>query len=466
MLIKNIYVYPTKELQNVYVTDEGRVKILNSGEELPDVLNSINAKGRYTLMPGMLDSHVHGQGGVDFADVGALADDEGLPIIAEALGKTGLSYAMATLVSLPLETLENSLKKINDYVQNQEENQMPGYTRIIGVHLEGPFIAPNCKGAHALNALQDSISLEQFKQIIAAAPAIKEWKITLAPDLPGAIDFIQEVKTLEAEGISVKVFIGHSNPDKATITKAIDAGAAGFTHLGNACAETCCRETRALEIADAKSNLVQWVLENPEYCPAGVEIITDGVHVSPSFVALLKRTLGEKQVLVTDALGPSGLSNGVYKLGSLAICLDEGSFYLADEAGNILMKEGTLPDGQKGKVKSLAGSAAPLSRCVQNYCEWTALADTTDPMDAIYAATVTNPRQSSLSPAAIARLPDDRNFVVFDKKGRLMMSLCNGKLIEHQPLLLKAGVHVYGLLANSSVDEKAEPSTPLLATIL
>src|SRR5579862_2774255 len=241
MLIRNVYVYEQnqshRQLKHVHVTKDGQFEVLNYEQDLSTyqkkVSQHFDAKEKYTIMPGLLDSHVHGYGGEDFADVGI--NSNALATIMQALGDTGLSYAMATLVSLKLPTLKKALSTIDAYVQEQEKNPTQGAAKIVGVHLEGPFIAKNCKGAHAEDALQASIDIEKFIDIISAAPNVKEWKITLAPDLPGAEQFIKEVKTLENKGISVKVFIGHTNPeDKTSIDRAVEAGAVGFTHLGNA----------------------------------------------------------------------------------------------------------------------------------------------------------------------------------------------------------------------------------------
>ena len=96
MLIKNIYVYNNsgiKELKHVQITDDGFRQIFNIEEDLSHLQNGkiIDSKGCYFLMPGMLDSHVHGQGGVDFADLGNEIGHEGLECIVKALGNTGLS---------------------------------------------------------------------------------------------------------------------------------------------------------------------------------------------------------------------------------------------------------------------------------------------------------------------------------------------------------------------------------------
>ena len=466
MLIKNIYVYSDagiRQLKHVQLTEDGLKKVFPIDDDLSHLEEEkiIDCQGRYFLMPGMLDSHVHGQGGIDFADVGDEISDDCLKIIANALGKTGLSYALATFVSMPLPALKKALVKLDDFIQKQEQNLTPGSTRFVGVHLEGPFIAKkkSCKGAHLESALLDSISMEQFREIIAVAPHIKYWKITLDPDLPGAEEFIKQTKDLEQEGIFVKVFIGHCNPDdKAVIGRAIAAGACGFTHVGNACQESCSRETRGLALNDAKSHVVQWILENPDSCPSGIELIVDGVHLSSSFISLICNTLKNKIILVTDALGPTGCpQNGkddLHKLGALDIRKAQDSFYLVDPEGNFLMKEGILPSGEKGLVKTLAGSAASLSLCAQKYFEFLQDETIESRMDSMYAALITNPRSASLSMEAIAHLPDDRNFSIFNDKGELILSSCNGKIMEHQQLQWPiSGLLHYGLLSPPSTLE-------------
>ncbi|KTD42269.1 N-acetylglucosamine-6-phosphate deacetylase [Legionella parisiensis] len=467
MLIKNIYVYNDagiKELKHVQITEDGARIIFNIDDTLSSLQEEkiIDSKGCYFFMPGMLDSHVHGQGGIDFADLGDEMSDAGLERIVTALGETGLSYALATLVSMPIPALKISLIKINDFIRKQELNPTQGRTRILGVHLEGPFISESCKGAHAKEALQNSICIKKFRDIIDVAPHIKHWKITIAPDLLGAEDFIKQTKTLEQEGIFVKVFIGHCNPDdKEIISRAIAAGACGFTHLGNGCQESCSREIRPLNFSDAKSHVVQWILENPEYCPPGVELITDGVHLSPSFISLIQSTIKNKIILVTDALGPTGCKDGTYKLGGLDIRKEKNSFYLADSSGNFLMKEGRQPSGEKGLVKTLAGSAASLSFCAQKYFESMLDESLEKRMDYMYTALITNPRMTSLSKETIQNLPDNKNFSIFNNNGQLILSSCHGKVIEHQRLNWPiSGIINYGFLARSSKVE--DNSTPEL----
>lgn len=445
MLIRNLHSLENPNgLIHVYVDNNGIKQVFKADDELPfslEGLKEFDAEGKYTILPGMLDSHVHGQGGPDFADVGKNPDD--LDRIMRALGETGLSYAMATLVSLELNTLKQSLQAIDSYIEAQMTNPTSGATQIVGVHLEGPFIAKNCRGAHAESALQDNITMEKFKDIISAAPHVKEWKMTLAPDLPGVIEFIQQAahdQALKEKGITVHASIGHTNPNESDITAAVGAGAKAFTHLGNACMETCCRLETQLNESDATSHLVKWVLANPEKCPPGVELIVDRVHLSKSFVVMIENKVADKIQLVTDALGPSGLPDGSYMLGELPIVKEENNFYLEDgkDSGRIKMKEGTLPNGEKGPVKSLAGSAAPLSFCIENYIEWVNQPEDTvqDRMHMIRKVAVENPKVSSLSENAIANLPEDKNFAIFNNEtNQLAISLCHGFLRVHQPAI-------------------------------
>ncbi|RUR19427.1 N-acetylglucosamine-6-phosphate deacetylase [Legionella sp. km535] len=443
MLIKNIYVYDDKglkQLKHVQLTKTGSRIIHNLDDDLSALEqheeNIIDSKDTYFLMPGMMDSHIHGQGGFDFASLSVEDGEKELEVIVKQLGKTGLSYAVPTLVSMPVELLKQSLMIINKFIKNQKINPTPGFTTLVGVHLEGPFISKSCKGAHSEEALQQEISMEKFREIINAAPDIKQWKITLAPDLVGAEEFIKQTKALEAEGLSVKVFIGHANPEeKEAIGRAISAGAAGFTHLGNACQESCSRDNRTLSSEDATSNVVKWVLENPDQCPAGVELILDGAHLSFSFSTLIHQTIKNKIMLVTDALGPTGCKDGLYKLGALDIRKDKNNFYLVDEEGHFKMKMGTLPSGETGEVRTLAGSASSLAQCAQNYFDLLHDEPVESRMDFLYAGLISNPRRASLSDDAINNLPDDTNFVIFNEKGKLILSACNSKLTEHQQIL-------------------------------
>lgn len=421
MLIKNIrlYSYSTDangRIGNVFIDEKnGQFVILSDSEGSPSIGSGISmrsfadaqddnvdAQGKLSLMPGWLDAHVHGFGGPDFSE----ATQENLPIITKALGETGLSYCMATLVSLQLDKLKQALSAIDHYVQHH--NHTPGSTQIVGVHIEGPFIAKNCKGAHDESVLLPKIDVDIFKEILNAAPHITQWKITLAPDLEGAIDFIHDIQNQNLKNHSIKIFIGHTNASEEKIVAAVNAGATGFTHLGNANQEQVHR-CAGFHINDIKSNVVRWAVHNAKQHNCYVELIVDGEHLSQQFVNFIQEKIGDKILLVTDALGPSGLQDGEYHLGALPVLKKDKKFSL------------------KSDPEKLAGSASSLRQVVEKYSEWHE--NPNDLIDQIYLATVVNPRASSLH--ASVKLPDEKNFVVVDGRGKLVLSCCNGKVIKH-----------------------------------
>lgn len=419
MFIKNILLYGHRQnnphLSNIFINEKGTLKIFNESNITADSVNAtdvinqkeiyFDAQGNYALMPGWLDAHVHGYGGHDFAD----ADEINLPIITQALGNSGLSYCMATLVSLNYLQLKKSLAAIDHYYVEQNKNPRTGHCNIVGIHLEGPFIAKNCKGAHDERVLQKKINIEILSDIIQAAPHITQWKITLAPEIEGAIDFIRDAQNFFKDtNISMKIFLGHTNAEEHYIDQAIRAGAIGFTHLGNANQETaqrCCGYQ--LNENTLTSNVVRWTIKNSDK-HFFAELIADGQHLSTDFIQFITHKLKDKILLITDALGPSGLIDGEYRFGSLSVIKQGEKFML------------------KNDKNKLAGSAASLATIAEKFSQ--IFLPEYHPLDALYRATVINPRKSSLDQKIT--LPDEQNFVIVDKQGRQKLSICNGKLTK------------------------------------
>jgi len=522
IIIKNIIIRSTHgtSVGHIQIGQQGKWTIVNDIDLKRNIaVPTYDAKQILTIMPGMLDSHVHGQGGMDFADV---KQPEDVLVAAMALGQTGLSYALATLPSLDpnwcelcllddlpnigtvplfkqlpgsakstylivdnklfyvdkiaetiqdievspaivatlkakfnitdknssisrlsltqlkeIATLTNHqhvvrglpvvLQAIETHMQNEKKSPTPGATKILGVHLEGPFIAQNCKGAHDERVLQASVDYDSFLSILNYAPSIKEWKMTLAPDLPGAVQFMHDLlkhqDELHAAGLSIKINAGHTNASPTFMDEFMSLGAAGVTHCGNACKETQCRKT--VQDQAPTSHVVNWVLKNKEKCPKGIELIVDGHHLSQSFVKLVTQTIGTEKInLVTDALGPTGLADGRYMLGTLPIYKKGDVFYLADP-----MQTG---EAYTNNPPTLAGGAAPLHACAQRFVAWTAAEKNStfdERMEKIYLSAIQNPKTSSLSENAISNLDEQSNAVIFDEHGKLILSLVNHAII-------------------------------------
>lgn len=394
------------------IDDEGNATIKNKNLIAADKSNIIEAEQQYALLPGWFDTHIHGNSGFDFAD--NQLDEKALATISKKLAEAGLAYCLPTFVSLKLTDLKKNLAILDNFIVNQKKLQ--GAAQFLGVHLEGPFIAKNCKGAHDINVLQESVDINMLIDLIRSAPHINFWKITLAPELNGAIQFIKDCQYLVVDGCekNIKIFIGHTNADPQFLAEAIKAGACGFTHLGNANCEEAHRAKSTIHHEDLKSNVVKFALDEKNInLPAYFELIADSHHLSKEFVnfALMRRE--KKAILITDALGPTGLSDGIYQLGSLAI----------EKKGDIF----TLARQEK-----LAGSAASFATIVKKFSEMTAK-EGEALWQMLYDATVVNPRKTVL-PDNI-ELNDTENFVILDRTGKLMLSVCNGQTYYHSPEL-------------------------------
>lgn len=350
-------------------------------------------------------------------------DDPSARLSSDALAaitkNTGHTHPKGSLIA--------ALEDLNQYIAAEKKNPTPGATKIVGIHLEGPFIAQNCKGAHDEKVLQDHITYDLLREIIKAAPEVTQWKMTLAPDLPGAIEFLDDLKKhqqeLDKQGISISVFVGHNNANKDLLAQAFKKGARGFTHTGNACGETKAREKNVAK-HNAASNLTQFILENPQAVPkGGVEIIVDNRHLSKEYVQLLYNTIGPELLLITDALGPAGCDDGAYKLGSLDIVKKGPAFYLAS-------------DPQK-----LAGSAASLSYCCESYVQMVAADKSNEKkMDALWQSTspFANPGISSVDQKTRDEIAkNNNNGVLMDADGKMVMSVVNGKVMEFKPKELR-----------------------------
>ncbi|TAL65901.1 MAG: hypothetical protein EPN84_01025, partial [Legionella sp.] len=392
--------------------------------------SSADMQGSVVVLPGLYDSHIHGAGGHDFSEGTTTAYIQ----ITETLGKNGVAYCAATFVSMEWKRLISALETLDDFLIAP---QVAGAAKIVAVHLEGPFIAKSCKGAHDEQVLQNEISLSRFLELVAAAPGVRNWKITLAPDLPGALEFIEQTRNLQVKEvpIAVHVFIGHSNANYATVQQAVDRGIAGFTHLGNANGETVHRKKDCRSFLKAESDVVRFALDHS--IPA--EVIADGLHLSNEFVAFVQSHT--PVMLVSDALSPTMMPDGEYELASLKVLKQEKRIVLKDQQEKLAGGSSLLPDLLVNFNKIVAQS------CKSNE----------ERLNALYQAVIVNPRQSSLRNA---ELDDENNFVILDKStGELLFSCCHGIVIQHRALTVPE--KKIGFLAQSGAENAIESENSL-----
>lgn len=277
------------------------------------------------LAPGLIDLHIHGAHGKDVMD----GTEDALLSISKALAAEGVTSFLATTMTGPVAQIEIALQTVANAMLCKEG------AAILGVHLEGPFISKEKAGAQAKEYVQlpDSALIQEWQN--RARGAIKI--VTLAPEMPGALDFIQTLRQM-----NVIASIGHSNATYQETCAAIDAGCTQATHLFNGLPSIHQREPGP----------VVALLLNPL---VSVELIVDGVHLHPAIVELCFRLKGrEHLLLVTDAMRAKCLRDGYYELGGQQVEARSGQVFLNGDilAGSTLR----MPDAIKNMVK--------FSRCL------------------------------------------------------------------------------------------------------
>ena len=271
----------------------------------------LDGLGRGIAVPGFVDLQVNGFAGVDFLGT----DAEGFAAAGEALLETGVTSYLPTLITSEEPDLLAAIRSV--------PVRAPG-PRILGVHLEGPFLSPARLGTHrrAFRRDPDPALLER----LLAAGTVR--LMTLAPELPGALELID---ILHARGVVVS--LGHTNATAVEAHAAFDRGVRAVTHIFNA----------MRPLAHRDPGVVGAALVRPEIV---VQAIVDGVHLDPDVVRLLWRVAAGRLSLVTDAIAGAGLGDGTYALGEIEIVV----------ADDVVRSE----DGM------LAGSALTMIEAIRN----------------------------------------------------------------------------------------------------
>ncbi|MEO5662077.1 MAG: N-acetylglucosamine-6-phosphate deacetylase [Nocardioides sp.] len=244
------------------------------------------------IAPGFVDMHVHGGGGAAFFE----ATDDAVAASLALHRRHGTTAMVASLVSDHQQTLLQQVGALAGHVESGE---------LLGIHLEGPWLAARRCGAHEPSALRSPDPAEVEALLAAGRGAVR--MVTLAPELPGAIEAIRRIV-----GAGAVAAIGHTDATYEQARAAIDAGATVATHLFNAMRPVHHRDPGPVVAA----------LEDPRVT---VELITDGVHLHPALPRLVTADVGADRVaLVTDAMAAAGMADGAYRLGSLAVDVSGG----------------------------------------------------------------------------------------------------------------------------------------------
>lgn len=355
---------PGKDLGVTDIRIEGG-RIIAVGGNVLGGEAAVDAAGLIAL-PGFIDIHSHGRGGADFCDL----SDEAFEKIGRGKLEDGVTSFLATGLTRPEADLAELCRCAERYKKLATRNSQ--LATCLGVHLEGPFFNPSMAGAQNPDYLMKP-DAAMVKRLDAISKVVK---VSLAPELEGAEDFIREMASA-----GVVTSGGHSAADYDTFERARKAGMTHLTHFCNA----------MMPIHHLRPSMVTGgMLADDVYA----EIITDGVHLSDPMIRLIVKAKGpDKVMIITDAMCAAGEPDGIYSLGGLRVKVEKGKATLAD-----------VPYDPKAVVSNVAGSVALYPQCFKRYVKATGL-----PLEEAVRATSYNqcvslgiPDRGEIAPGKIA----------------------------------------------------------------
>nr|XP_060642382.1 N-acetylglucosamine-6-phosphate deacetylase isoform X1 [Anolis sagrei ordinatus] len=368
----NCWILKNHELQreDLWVRDG---KILNPeklffDEKKPADIQ-LDCKGSI-IAPGFIDVQINGGFGVDFSQA---TDDvaSGISLVAQKILSHGVTSFCPTLVTSPPSVYSKVLPQIS------VRNGGPHGAGVLGVHLEGPFISKEKRGAHPEHYLR-TFETGAFQDVLATYSCLDGVKIvTLAPEMKRSGEVIRE---LTKRGICVSV--GHSIANLSQAEEAVHHGATFITHLFNAMLPFHHRDPGIVGLLTS------------DQIPPGRQVfygmISDGIHTNPAALRIAHRADPKGLVLVTDAIMAMGLPPGRHTLGQQVVEVDGLNTYIAG-------------------TKTLSGSIATMDTCVRHFREATGCSVET----ALEAA--------SLHPAQLLKIEDRKGTLDYDSDADFLL---------------------------------------------
>ena len=296
------YVLKQARLETLGVTadvaiDGGRIAGIGEyGSEFGRVFDLQGA----ALLPGFIDQHTHGSMNVDVNN----APLSHLRRLRRAYARFGVTTVLPTVLSDSPERTVACLSRVAQAAEGAEG------AKIAGIHLEGPFLSREYKGAMPEQYLRDP-DMDLFTQYQKAARGLIRL-VTIAPELPRACDFTHRVSSL-----GVRVSLGHSGASYEQTVACIRSGAVCATHTFNG----------MQPLHHHAPGILAAALESDIYC----EMICDGRHLSPAIVRLLLKAKGSGKIIaVTDSIMAAGMPDGKYTLGANEVVITDGDAWLSD----------------------------------------------------------------------------------------------------------------------------------------
>jgi len=356
------------------VVREGKIAELRDATERREQ-NVVDLAGNY-LAPGFVDLHIHGAVGRDSMEASA----DAFRAICDYHASGGTTSLLLTTATAPIGAIVDVLKAVRDCRSS--------IGRIAGVHVEGPFISKAKPGAQRKEFIQDPTP-ERFAPLLEHSDVIK--RMTLAPELPGALDLIDE---LRRHGVDVSG--GHSDAWDEQGRAAFEHGMRSVTHTFN------CMSSARRDGIHRKAGLLEFALSEPEIV---CELIADGHHVSTTLMKMLYRAKGAQGIcLVTDATAGTGLRDGSrFSLFGRDCIVENGVCFLADRS-------------------ALAGSAALMIDLVRTMVE-----DVDLPLHEAVAMATQNPaRAIGLKTKGCLEVGADADFAILSADLKVVRTFAGG----------------------------------------
>lgn len=360
---------------------DSEIKNIVSNMEFDDIIKNnkqdkfeiIDASGNY-VSPGFIDLHIHGSGGKDTMD----GNIEDLKTISSVIAENGVTGFLPTTMTMSKEKIYKALDVIRLGMEAEAEG-----AKILGAHMEGPFVNEIYKGAQKKDYIvkPDYDFIKGYKDVIKI--------ITIAPEVDNNSDFIKNVK----ENTDIVISMGHSNATYEEAMKAVENGVSHATHLFNA----------MTPLNHRNPGVVGAVFGSDVNC----ELIADKIHVHPAMFQIVINIKGkDKVILITDSMRAGCMKDGVSELGGQKVIVKDNSARLED---------GTL-----------AGSILRLNQAVKNILENTNL----KMYEAIAMVSINAAKDIGIDKRkGSIEIGKDADIVIFDDNIAVKQTIVEGKTV-------------------------------------
>jgi len=377
LLLKNANLFAPRPLGPGSVLVEGAeiAALYRIGEETPDV-EAVDLAGA-ALGPGLIDVHTHGADGVELMDGG-----DAIARMARFYARHGVTGFFPATVTASLEAVQKAMSGVYGMMSDPTRG-----ARVLGVHLEGPFISPQRLGAQSPEfcvppAPED---VARLLEITEGVPRI----VTIAPEVEGGLEAI---KTFVQHGLVVS--IGHTVASTEEAEAAFAAGASQVTHMFNGMPPLHHRTPGIVGTALTTDGVM-------------IELIADGVHLHPTTVRMAIAAKGvDGVILITDSISATGCPDGEYVLGPMKVIVKEG----------------------KARVESgaLAGSTLTLERAVVNVTRWTDVG-----LGGAWQMASLNPARQLGMAGHVGRVAPgyDADLMAIDARGQVVLTMVGGEVV-------------------------------------